>query len=87
MEDLGVNLNPFGNNSATTATTEWDDAQRRLGNLAPLEVGIEEDTFENWVVSEAEKKLSHENDSIDQLDEKIDNADDDDDESELQKIR
>lgn len=83
----GVNLNPFDKNPHTPATTEWDDVQRKFGNLAPREVGIDEETFEKWVIEEADKKLSHENDSIDQLNEHIDDAEDDDEEAELQRIR
>merc|ERR1712100_272933 len=70
-------------------TTEWEDAQRRIGNLPPLEseVTIEEDVFENLVLEAARAKASHENDTLDELDEHIDNAQDDDEEDELMKIR
>jgi len=84
MERRDLFGNSVGNNPATT---EWDDVQRKFGNLPPLEVGIEEETLENWIVEEANKKLSHESDTIEQLNEHIDDGDGSDEESELRRIR
>mgnify|MGYP005996581237 CR=1 FL=1 len=78
----------FGSKKVTQqSTTEWDDVQRKFGNLPPLEVGIEEEILSDWIVEQANKKLSHENDSIEQLDECIDDGDGSDEELELERIR
>jgi hypothetical protein len=69
-------------------STEWDDAQRRIGNLPPIkhEVEIDQDLFERLVIAQAERKASHIDDTPEELDEACDNAEDDE-ESALEKIR
>lgn len=70
-------------------TTEWEDALRRHGVLPPLEheVNVEEDLLEKLILEQAARKASHVDDTDEELAEHIDNASDDDEESELLRIR
>merc|ERR1712137_129004 len=71
-------------------TTEWEDIQRRMGNLPELEpyiVDLPEAVFEDFVTAEATKRNAWDRASIDEIEEAHDNAMEDDDERELAEIR
>lgn len=71
-------------------TTEWEDIQRRIGNLPPLppaEVNVGEDFLMQMVDAVAQQKKSHESDSLEQLDRHLEDCSDDDEEDTLEKLR
>eukprot|EP01100_Stratorugosa_tubuloviscum_P014715 TRINITY_DN800_c4_g1_i1.p1 TRINITY_DN800_c4_g1~~TRINITY_DN800_c4_g1_i1.p1 ORF type:complete len:240 (-),score=136.80 TRINITY_DN800_c4_g1_i1:740-1459(-) len=65
-------------------STEWDDIQRKFGNLPPKQVAVEEQNLEDFIVQRADKILSTKNNpkkqgnEVEDLDEELSRSDEED---------